>query len=90
MKGEFEGRPLFQISLIDSFLNLEMNSSDEDFLPDPEGPKRRKAPPDRGEASGSKGKKRKIDESDNQQSGLYLRDDFSKGRCIFIILSELL
>ena len=30
-----------------------------------------------------KGKKRKIDESDNQQSGLYLHDDSSKGKCFF-------
>ena len=62
-----------------------MNSSDEEILPDPEGPKRRKEPPDRGEASASKGKKRKIDVPDNKQSGLCLHDDFSKGRCFFII-----
>ena len=58
-----------------------MDSSDEDFLPDPERPWKRKEPPDRGEASGSRGKKSKKDESDNKQSGLDLHDDFLKGRC---------
>ena len=58
-----------------------MDSSDEDFLPDPERPGKRKEPPDRGESSGSRGKKSKNDESDNKQSGLDLHDDFLKGRC---------
>ena len=50
-----------------------MDSSDEDFLPDPERPGKRKEPPDRG-----------SDEGFNQQSGLNLHDDFSKGKCFFI------
>ena len=70
-----------------------MESSDEDFLPDPERPKKRtippegkrkKKPPDQTEASTSKGcgtrqqrgPKRKIEE------------DSTKGKCIFIFLSE--
>ena len=62
-----------------------MDSSDEDFLPDPERPRRMKEPPDRGEPSGSRGNKRKIDDDpDNQQSGLCLHDDSNKGRCFFI------
>ena len=60
-----------------------MSSSDEDFLPDPERSRKRKEPPDRGEASGSSGKKSKQEEADNKQSGLYLHDDFPKGRCFF-------
>ena len=57
-----------------------MSSSDEDFLPDPNRPMKRKWPPDRGEASGSgKGKRR----DDNKQSGLNLHDDFIKGKCSF-------
>ena len=52
-----------------------MESSDEDFLPDPErhrvsqgsSLKRKKRPPDRRE-------------DDNKQSGLKLHDDFMKGR----------
>ena len=59
-----------------------MDSSDEDFLPDPERPLKRKVPPDRNKASGS-GKRRKDDGSDNQQSGLYLHDDSNKGKCLF-------
>ena len=57
-----------------------MDSSDDDFLPDPNRPRKRKRPPDQGEASGS-GKGRRLD--DNQQSGLNLHDDFIKGRCSF-------
>ena len=70
----------FQITLI-ILLSL-MDSSDDDFLPDPNRPRKRKRPPDQSEASGS-GQKRKRDEPDNKQSGLYLHDDFTKGRCFF-------
>ena len=58
-----------------------MDSSDEDFLPDPERPRKRKEPPDRIKVS-ERSQKRKIDEGDNQQSGLNLHDDFTKGKCI--------
>ena len=58
-----------------------MDSSDEDFLPDPERPRKRKKPPDQDEASGSRMKN--LDEPDNQQSGLYLHDDSKKGKCSF-------
>ena len=61
-----------------------MDSSDEDFLPDPEGPRKRKKPPDRNEASGT-GKRRKDDGPDNQQSGLYLHDDGNKGKSFFLL-----
>ena len=55
-----------------------MDSSDEDFLPDPERYRvgqgsslmRKKKPPDKEDA--------------NKQSGLYLHDDFLKGRCFFV------
>ena len=57
-----------------------MDSSDEDFLPDPEGPKKRKEPPDRLEVS-ERSQKRKIDERANQQRGLNLHDDVTKGKC---------
>ena len=60
-----------------------MDSSDEDYLPDPNRPRKRK-PPDQGQASGSK-KRKELDEPDNQQSGLYLLDGFNKGKCSFII-----
>ena len=63
--------------------NPTMESSDEDYLPDPERPRKRKEPPDRGEASGSRGEKSKRDEPNNKQSGLCLHDDFIKGRCFF-------
>ena len=63
--------------------NPTMESSDEDYLPDPERPRKRKEPPDRGEASGSREKKSKQEEDDNKQSGLDLHDDFIKGRCFF-------
>ena len=62
-----------------------MSSSDEDFLPDPDSPRARKKPPDRAKDNTSRGKKRKHDEAANQQSGLYLHDDFNKGRCPFFI-----
>ena len=71
----------------DSFKNLSMSSSDEDFLPDPES-RRIKEPPDRGEASGSRGTKRKFDDTANKQSGLCLHDDSYKGKCFFIFLSD--
>ena len=63
----------FQIILIPK---INMDSSDEDFLPDPERPGKRKEPPDRGSGT---------DEPFNQQSGLDLHDVFSKGKCFFII-----
>ena len=59
-----------------------MDSSDDDFLPDPERARRNKEPPDRGEPS-KRGKKRKCDDSTNQQSGLDLHDDFPEGKCPF-------
>ena len=62
-----------------------MSSSDEDFLPDPGRPRKRKEPPDRGEATGSRGEKSKKDEPDNKQSGLDLHDDFPKGRCFYLL-----
>ena len=62
-----------------------MDSSDEDFLPDPERPRKRKEPPDRREASARKGEKMKPDETTNKQSGLCLHDDFTQGRCFFTI-----
>ena len=64
-----------------------MASSDEDFLPDPARSMKREEPPDRNEVSENR-QKRKIDEPANQQSGLYLHDDFTKGKCFFIYLSE--
>ena len=60
------------------FQLLKMDSSDEEYLPDPERPSRRnvgskeRKPPD----PTRKGKKRKLDE------------DFTKGKCFFIYLSE--
>ena len=78
-KTNFTLKHFFQII----FLNLEMDSSDEDFLPDPNRPWKRKRPPDHGKASGS-GQRRKLDEQDNKQSGPYLHDDFTKGKCFFI------
>ena len=66
----------------DNQRNLRMDSSDEDFLPDPERPRKRKKPPDQDEASRSR-KKRNLDEPANQQSGLYLHDDSQKGKCTF-------
>ena len=62
-----------------------MESSDEDFLPDPERyrgrQERRKKPPDKG-VSGD-------DEPANKQSGLKLHDDSSKGKCFFSLLSDM-
>ena len=69
----------------DNHRNCLMESSDEDFLPDPERPRKTKEPPDPSEASGSRGKKTKLDESTNTQSGLSLHDDFTQGRCFFSI-----
>ena len=57
-----------------------MDSSDEDYLPDPERP-RHEEPPDKSQVSGGRGLKRKNDEPANQQRGLFLHDDFTKGRC---------
>ena len=65
---------------------LTMDSSDEDFLPDPDRPKQVKEPPDRIEVSKGRGKKRKRDDPVNQQSGLNLHDDFAKGKCFFFLL----
>ena len=62
-----------------------MDSSDEDFLPDPERPRKRKEPPDRTGASTSKGEKTKNDETTNKQSGLCLHDVFNKGKCSFLL-----
>ena len=62
-----------------------MDSSDEDYLPDPNRPRKRKRPPDHTESSGS-GKRSEFDEPDNKQSGLYLHDDFNKGKCFFTFL----
>ena len=61
-----------------------MDSSDEDFLPDPEGPRKRKKPPEQNKASGT-GKRRKDKGPDNQQSGLYLHDDGNKGKYFFLL-----
>ena len=62
-----------------------MDSSDEDFLPNPNRSRKRRRPPDHSEASGS-GQRTELDEPDNQQRGLILHDDFNKGRCFFIFL----
>ena len=62
----------------------KMDSSDEDYLPDPERQGRKKKPPDQSGVGGSRGQKRKIDDADNQQRGLNLHDDFIKGKCFFI------
>ena len=70
-----------------------MDSSDEDFLPDPERPKRRiippeerrkKKPPDPAEVGTSKGC------STQQLRGpkRKIEEDSTKGKCIFIFLSE--
>ena len=69
-----------------------MESSDEDFLPDPERPKKRtippegkrkKKPPDQTEASTSKGC------GTRQQRGpkRKIEEDSTKGKCFFIFLS---
>ena len=62
-----------------------MDSSDEDYFHDPNRPRKRKRPPDHTESSGS-GKRSELDEPDNKQSGLYLHDDFNKGKCFFTFL----
>ena len=62
-----------------------MDSSDEEFLPDLNRPRKRRRPPDQSEASGS-GQRSEIDERDNKQRGLFLHDDFNKGRCFFIFV----
>ena len=55
-----------------------MDSSDEDFLPDPE---RYRV----GQGSSLMRKKKPPDKEDvNKQSGLNLHDDFLKGRCFFV------
>ena len=46
-----------------------MDSSDEEFLPDPERYRRKREPPDKDDA--------------NKQRGLILHDDSTKGRCFF-------
>ena len=62
-----------------------MDSSDEDFLPDPEKyngkEERRKEPPDRGGVG--------DEEPSNKQRGLKLHDDFSKGKCSFFYFSDM-
>ena len=60
-----------------------MDSSDEDYLPDPERP-RQEEPPDKSQVSGGRELKRKNDEPANQQRGLNLHEDFTKGKCFFI------
>ena len=70
-----------------------MESSDEDFLPDPERPKKRtippegkrkKKPPDQTEASTSKGC------GTRQQRGpkRKIEEDSTKGKCFLVFLSE--
>ena len=66
-----------------------MDSSDEDYLPDPSRPRKRKRPPDHCEVGGSK-MRNVLDEPDNQQSGLNLHDDSNKGKCFFTFLSEVI
>ena len=78
-KGKYKG------FFSDNLRNHLMDSSDEDFLPDPERPRKRNQPPDRSSACAGRGKKPKLDEPSNQQSGLCLHDDFTQGRCFFII-----
>ena len=57
-----------------------MDSSDDDFLPDPERYKGRDRtePPDKGGMG--------DDDPANKQRGLTLHDDFTKGKCFFIFL----
>ena len=74
-----EGKLFFS----DSNINPTMDSSDEDFLPDPERPRQEK-PPDKSKVSSRRGLKRKNDEPANQQRGLILHDDFTEGKCFFI------
>ena len=65
-----DGDDAFQISKL-----LTMDSSDEDFLPDPDRPRKEKKPPD---PPAKRGPKRKLEE------------DITKGKCFFISLSEML
>ena len=66
-----------------------MNSSDEDFLPDPERYRegmppskvREKEPPDRAPSSSE------DEQPANKQRGLELHDDSTKGKCFFIFLT---
>ena len=66
-----------------------MDSSDEDFLPDPERYRegvphsrvREKEPPDRAPSSSE------DDQPANKQRGLELHDDSTKGKCFFIFLT---
>ena len=85
IEGWNKGCSVRMIKISDNLQNCLMDSSDEDFLPDPERIRKRKEPPDRNQASGSR-KMRKPDEADNKQSGLYLHDDFQKGKCAFFLL----
>ena len=72
----------------DNHRNLMMDSSDEDFLPDPEKPMsrtlglmgRKKKPPDKDEASSS--------HTTSQPRGLKRKreEDSTKGKCFFIFL----
>ena len=76
-----------KVFIFQNIRSLMDSSSDEDFLPDPEGYRggfdlpfeRKRKPPD---------KKRKLDESANKQRGLNLHDDFSKGKCFFIFVCK--
>ena len=76
-----------EVFIFQNIRSLMDSSSDEDFLPDPERCRggfdlpfeRKTKPPD---------KKRKLDESANQQRGLNLHDDFSKGKCFFIFVCK--
>ena len=83
-KGKFSDF-LINFNFSDYHSNLPMDSSDEEYLPDPERPKRKREPPDRTEVGASRGLKRKNDESANQQRGLILHDDVTKGKCFFIV-----
>ena len=70
-----------RIGIFQSTNLLKMDSSDEDFLPDPER--------ERGEqmVSSLKRKKKPPDRKDvNQQRGLFLHDDSTEGKCLFNIL----
>ena len=66
---------------IQIFSFVKMDSSDEDFLPDP-GRFRD------GQGVSSRKRKKPPDDDDNQQSGLYLHEDSTKGKCFFIIKSD--
>ena len=83
MKARLEFRKIWKPFFSDTDSPPSMDSSDEDYLPDPERP-RQEEPPDKSQVSGGRGLKRKNDEPANQQRGLFLHDDFTKGRCFFI------